>query len=70
MSVRTSLVFAIALLTACGDHGGGKTKVTETAIGFGEGANYDAQYAHLRDGNAEYLTTLAKSFDAEKPARN
>lgn len=53
MSARTSLVFAITLLTACGDRGGGKTKVTETAIGFGEGAKYDALYAHLRDGNAE-----------------
>lgn len=70
MSARTSPVFAITLLTACGDHGDGKTKVTEIAIGFGEGAKYDALYAHLRDGNAEYLMMLAKSFDAEKPGKN
>lgn len=56
-TVRTMLTFEEA--------GAGQTKVTETVIGFGSGAAYDGLYAHLHDGNAEYLTTLAASF--EKP---
>jgi uncharacterized protein YndB with AHSA1/START domain len=40
----------------------GKTRVTETVVGFGGSAAYDGLYAHLRDGNAEYLTMLADSF--------
>jgi uncharacterized protein YndB with AHSA1/START domain len=53
-SVRTLMSFA--------DAGGGQTKVTETVVGFGAGAKYDELYAHLRAGNAQYLTTLANSF--------
>jgi hypothetical protein len=41
---------------------GAGTRVTETVIGFGEGAKFDQLYAHLHDGNAEYLTMLAKNF--------
>jgi hypothetical protein len=70
MSARTSPVFATTLHTACCDHGGGKTKVMETVIGFGESATHDVLYARRHDDNAEYLTMLAKSFDAEKPGRN
>jgi hypothetical protein len=40
----------------------GQTKVTETVIGFGNGPAYDGLYGHLRDGNAQYLATLAASF--------
>ncbi|HXC55025.1 MAG TPA: SRPBCC domain-containing protein [Rhizomicrobium sp.] len=53
-SVRTLLSFD--------DAGGGRTRVTETVVGFGTGANYDQLYAHLRGGNAQYLTALAGNF--------
>jgi uncharacterized protein YndB with AHSA1/START domain len=53
-SVRTMIAIAPV--------GGDKALVTETVIGFGEGAKYDQLYDHLRGGNAEYLTMLADSF--------
>ncbi|HEY4943350.1 MAG TPA: SRPBCC domain-containing protein [Rhizomicrobium sp.] len=46
--------------------GGDKTMVTETVIGFADGAKYDELYAHLRGGNAQYLTSLANSFHTGK----
>ncbi|HEY0107937.1 MAG TPA: SRPBCC domain-containing protein [Rhizomicrobium sp.] len=53
-TVRTLLSFDAAE--------GGRTRVTQTVVGFGAGANYDRLYAHLKDGNAEYLAALADSF--------
>jgi uncharacterized protein YndB with AHSA1/START domain len=53
-TLRTILTFE--------DAGGGKTRVTETVVGFGSGAAYDGLYAHLRDGNVEYLASLADHF--------
>jgi uncharacterized protein YndB with AHSA1/START domain len=41
---------------------GDKTRVTESGVGYGEGAGYDAMYRHFRDGNAEEFTSLADSF--------
>jgi hypothetical protein len=32
------------------------------AHGFGESKAFDDMYAHLRDGNAEYLKALAQNF--------
>jgi uncharacterized protein YndB with AHSA1/START domain len=53
-TVRTLLSFE--------DAGEGRTKVTETVVGFGAGAKYDQLYDHLRGGNAEYLMMLAVFF--------
>jgi len=44
------------------DLGGGRTKVTESGVGYGEGAGYDSLYAFFRGGNAEELASLAQSF--------
>ena len=44
------------------DAGNGKTKVTEMVVGFGSTPEHDNLYAHLHDGNAEYLAMLAKNF--------
>ena len=52
-SIRTIIIF---------DDLGGKTRVTESQVGYGEGAGYDSMYAHFRDGNAEELESLANSF--------
>jgi hypothetical protein len=43
---------------------------TILSFGFGDGARFDALYAHLRDGNAEYLTMLAKYFGGRRAAAN
>ena len=53
-TVRTMLTFE--------DAGDGHTKVTQTVVGFGEGAKYDQLYDHLRGGNAEYLMMLSVFF--------
>ncbi|MEI9929853.1 MAG: hypothetical protein WDM89_04630 [Rhizomicrobium sp.] len=34
----------------------------ESGVGYGEGADFDSMYAHFRDGNAEELALLEKSF--------
>jgi uncharacterized protein YndB with AHSA1/START domain len=52
-SIRTVITF---------DDLGGKTRVTESQVGYGEGAGYDSMYQHFRDGNAEELESLAQSF--------
>ena len=41
---------------------GGKTRVTESGVGYGEGAGYDSMYRHFHDGNAEEFGALADSF--------
>jgi uncharacterized protein YndB with AHSA1/START domain len=52
-SIRTVILF---------DDLGGKTRVTQSQVGYGEGAGYDEMYKHFRDGNAEELASLADSF--------
>jgi uncharacterized protein YndB with AHSA1/START domain len=44
------------------DLGNGKTRLTESGVGYGEGAGWDSMYAHFRDGNAEEMESLAQSF--------
>jgi len=39
-----------------------KTRVTQTVVGFGDDAKFDALYQHLRGGNAAYLVMLANNF--------
>ena len=41
---------------------GAQTRVTESQVGYGEGAGYDTMYGHFHDGNAEELEALAQSF--------
>jgi uncharacterized protein YndB with AHSA1/START domain len=57
--VRTMLSFEPA---------GTGTTVTQTVVGFGEGAGFDTLYSHLRDGNAEYLAMLAKYISGRTAA--
>jgi len=44
------------------DLGDGRTRITESGVGYGEGADFDAMYKHFSDGNAEEFGQLAKSF--------
>lgn len=42
------------------DLGHGRTRITESGVGYGEGADFDDMYAHFRSGNAEEFATLAR----------
>jgi len=44
------------------DMGGGKTRVIESSIGYGEGKEFDSVYTHFRSGNAEEFALLEKSL--------
>ncbi len=46
------------------DLGDGRTRVTESGVGYGEGADFDDMYAHFRDGNGEEFTALARYLEA------
>ncbi|HEY1632123.1 MAG TPA: SRPBCC domain-containing protein [Rhizomicrobium sp.] len=57
------LIRTIRTIVTFDDLGNGKTKVTESGVGYGEGAGYDLMYKHFHDGNAEEFDALADSFD-------
>jgi uncharacterized protein YndB with AHSA1/START domain len=44
------------------DMGGGRTRVIETSVGYGEGKDFDSVYTHFRSGNAEEFDLLATSL--------
>ena len=44
------------------DLGGGRTRVTESSVGYGEGKDFDSVYSHFRSGNAEEFDLLEKSL--------
>jgi uncharacterized protein YndB with AHSA1/START domain len=44
------------------DLGNGRTRVTESGVGYGESADFDSMYEHFRSGNAEEFGDLARSF--------
>jgi uncharacterized protein YndB with AHSA1/START domain len=56
------LIASIRTIMQFEDLGDGRTRVTESGVGYGEGAGYDTMYAHFRAGNAEEFTALAQSF--------
>jgi hypothetical protein len=56
------LIATIRTVVQFEDIGGGRTRVTESGVGYGEGAGYDTMYAHFRAGNAEEFAALAQSF--------
>ena len=44
------------------DLGDGRTRVTESGVGYGEGKDFDEMYEHFRSGNAEEFASLAHYF--------
>jgi len=44
------------------DLGGGRTRVIESSVGYGEGKEFDSVYSHFRSGNAEEFDLLEKSL--------
>jgi uncharacterized protein YndB with AHSA1/START domain len=59
---KPEVIARIRTVIAFQDLGGGRTKVVESGIGYGEGRDFDSMYAHFRSGNAEEFALLAKSF--------
>lgn len=44
------------------DIGGGRTRVIESGVGYGEGKDFDSVYSHFRSGNAEEFDLLERSL--------
>ena len=44
------------------DLGGGRTRMIESGVGYGEGKDFDSVYSHFRSGNAEEFDLLEKSL--------
>ena len=42
------------------DLGGGRTRIVESGVGYGEGPSFDDLYRHFSAGNAEEFSDLAK----------
>ena len=42
------------------DLGGGRTRIVESGVGYGEGPGFDDLYRHFSAGNAEEFSDLAK----------
>ncbi|HEX4861270.1 MAG TPA: hypothetical protein VFV07_08540, partial [Rhizomicrobium sp.] len=42
------------------DLGGGRTRIVESGVGYGEGPGFDDLYKHFSAGNAEEFSDLAK----------
>ena len=57
-----ALIATIRTIFTFEDLGDGKTRVTESGVGYGEGAAYDSLYRTFHDGNAAEMVSLAKSF--------
>ena len=56
------LIATIRTVMQFEDLGDGRTRVTESGVGYGDGPGYDTMYAHFRAGNAEEFADLAQSF--------
>ena len=57
-----ALISTLCTVMQFEDLGDGRTRVTESGVGYGEGPGYDLMYGHFRDGNAEEFSSLAQSF--------
>ena len=56
------LIRTIRTIVMFDDLGDGTTRVTESQVGYGDGAGYDSLYRHFSDGNAEEFAALADRF--------
>jgi len=56
------LIASLRTIMQFEDLGDGRTRVTESGVGYGDGPGYDTMYAHFQAGNAEEFADLAQSF--------
>lgn len=59
---KQTVIDQIRTIVEFEDLGDGRTRIVESGVGYGEGADFDSMYAHFRDGNAEEFEMLARSF--------
>jgi len=60
---KTEVIDKIRTVIRFEDLGGGRTKVVESGVGYGEGADFDAMYALFASGNREEFSALARSLE-------
>ncbi|HTQ12463.1 MAG TPA: SRPBCC family protein [Rhizomicrobium sp.] len=56
------LIRTIRTIVMFEDIGKGRTRVTESQVGYGDGPGYDSLFRHFHDGNAEEFAALAARF--------
>jgi len=57
---KPEIIDKIRTVVELEDLGGGRTRIVESGVGYGEGADFDAMYKHFSDGNAEEFADLVK----------
>jgi uncharacterized protein YndB with AHSA1/START domain len=61
-----ALLGSIRTIVEMSDLGDRRTRITESGVGYGEGASYDALFKHFSAGNIEEFTLLARSLEGHK----
>ena len=56
---KPEIISQIRTVVLFEDLGNGRTRVTESGVGYREGKDFDEMYEHFRSGNAEEFTALA-----------
>ena len=59
---KQDVIDRIRTIVELEDLGQGKTRITESGVGYGEGADFDSMYKHFRAGNAEEFGALADAL--------
>jgi uncharacterized protein YndB with AHSA1/START domain len=57
---KPEIIDKIRTVVELEDLGDGRTRIVESGVGYGEGADFDAMYKHFTDGNAEEFGDLVK----------
>ncbi|MBS0471183.1 MAG: SRPBCC domain-containing protein [Proteobacteria bacterium] len=56
---KQAVIDKIRTVIVIDDLGDGRCRITESGVGYGEGADFDSMYEHFRAGNAEVFAALA-----------
>ena len=57
---KPAVIGKIRTVILLDDLGDGRTRVTESGVGYGEGTDFDDMFEHFRSGNAEEFAALAR----------
>jgi uncharacterized protein YndB with AHSA1/START domain len=56
---KQAVIDKIRTVILIDDLGDGRCRITESGVGYGQGADFDSMYEHFRAGNAEVFAALA-----------
>jgi uncharacterized protein YndB with AHSA1/START domain len=56
---KQDVIDKIRTVIVIDDLGDGRVRITESGVGYGEGADFDSMYDHFRSGNMEEFASLA-----------